>query len=143
MSALVRVYSLHKWTTCFGRLGEELDAAYNIELLTVPENPQLAEEIDVSLVFTPLHGTANKSVRRALQSLGYQNVHIVKEQELPDPDFSTVKSPNPEEPAAFELAIELGNKVEADLLIATDLTVRARRAVKINSHFFFILKVIL
>ncbi|MFF5397405.1 phospho-sugar mutase [Peribacillus butanolivorans] len=101
-------------------IGEELDAAYNKELLTVPENPQLAEEIDVSLVFTPLHGTANKSVRRALQSLGYQNVHIVKEQELPDPDFSTVKSPNPEEPAAFELAIELGNKVEADLLIATD-----------------------
>lgn len=101
-------------------IGDELDAAYNKELLTVPENPQLAEEIDVSLVFTPLHGTANKSVRRALQSLGYQNVHIVKEQELPDPDFSTVKSPNPEEPAAFELAIELGNKVEADLLIATD-----------------------
>ncbi|MEJ9229975.1 phospho-sugar mutase [Peribacillus butanolivorans] len=101
-------------------IGEEQDTAYNKELLTVPENPQLAEEIDVSLVFTPLHGTANKSVRRALQSLGYQNVHIVKEQELPDPDFSTVKSPNPEEPAAFELAIELGNKVEADLLIATD-----------------------
>ncbi|WHY57586.1 phospho-sugar mutase [Peribacillus simplex] len=101
-------------------VGEKLDAAYNRELLTVPENPQLAEEIDVSIVFTPLHGTANKSVRRALQSLGYQNLHIVKEQELPDPDFSTVKSPNPEEPAAFEMAIELGNKVEADLLIATD-----------------------
>ncbi|WP_144528589.1 phospho-sugar mutase [Peribacillus simplex] len=101
-------------------VGEELDAAYNRELLTVPENPQLAEEIDVSIVFTPLHGTANKSVRRALKSLGYQNLHIVKEQELPDPDFSTVKSPNPEEPAAFEMAIELGNKVEADLLIATD-----------------------
>ncbi|MGE7904337.1 phospho-sugar mutase [Peribacillus sp. NPDC094092] len=101
-------------------VGEELDIAYNRELLTVPENPQLAEEIDVSIVFTPLHGTANKSVRRALQSLGYQNLHIVKEQELPDPDFSTVKSPNPEEPAAFEMAIELGNKVEADLLIATD-----------------------
>ncbi|MFE4706608.1 phospho-sugar mutase [Peribacillus simplex] len=101
-------------------VGEELDAAYNRELLTVPENPQLAEEIDVSIVFTPLHGTANKSVRRALQSLGYQNLHIVKEQELPDPDFSTVKSPNPEEPAAFEMAIDLGNKVEADLLIATD-----------------------
>ncbi|WP_260284404.1 phospho-sugar mutase [Peribacillus aracenensis] len=101
-------------------VGEELDAAYNRKLLTVPENPQLAEEIDVSIVFTPLHGTANKSVRRALQSLGYQNLHIVKEQELPDPNFSTVKSPNPEEPAAFEMAIELGNKVDADLLIATD-----------------------
>ncbi|MFD9626440.1 phospho-sugar mutase [Peribacillus muralis] len=101
-------------------IGEDLDAAYNRQLLTVPENAELAEEIDVSIVFTPLHGTANKSVRRALQSLGYQNLHIVKEQELPDPDFSTVKSPNPEEPAAFEMAIELGNKVEADLLIATD-----------------------
>ena len=101
-------------------IGKELDAAYNQQLLTVPENPQLAEEIDVSLVFTPLHGTANKSVRRALKDLGYHNVHIVKEQELPDPDFSTVKSPNPEEPAAFEMAIELGNRVEADLLIATD-----------------------
>ncbi|WP_285767797.1 phospho-sugar mutase [Peribacillus sp. SI8-4] len=101
-------------------IGEDLDAAYNRELLTVPENAELAEEIDVSIVFTPLHGTANKSVRRALQSLGYQNLHIVKEQELPDPDFSTVKSPNPEEPAAFEMAIQLGNKVEADILIATD-----------------------
>ncbi|WP_057914779.1 phospho-sugar mutase [Peribacillus muralis] len=101
-------------------IGEDLDAAYNRQLLMVPENAELAEEIDVSIVFTPLHGTANKSVRRALQSLGYQNLHIVKEQELPDPDFSTVKSPNPEEPAAFEMAIELGNKVEADLLIATD-----------------------
>ncbi|WP_407408521.1 phospho-sugar mutase [Peribacillus sp.] len=101
-------------------IGEELDIAYNRQLLTVPENPQLAEEMDVSLVFTPLHGTANKSVRRALKDLGYHNVHVVKEQELPDPDFSTVKSPNPEEPAAFEMAIELGNQVEADLLIATD-----------------------
>ncbi|MFJ7638864.1 phospho-sugar mutase [Peribacillus sp. NPDC097225] len=101
-------------------IGEELDIAYNQQLLTVPENPQLAEEMDVSLVFTPLHGTANKSVRRALKDLGYHNVHVVKEQELPDPDFSTVKSPNPEESAAFEMAIELGNQVEADLLIATD-----------------------
>ena len=101
-------------------IGEELDIAYNRQLLTVPENPQLAEEMDVSLVFTPLHGTANKSVRRALKDLGYHNVHVVKEQELPDPDFSTVKSPNPEEPAAFEMAIELGNQVDADLLIATD-----------------------
>ena len=101
-------------------IGEEVDAAYNQQLLTVPEQPQLAEEIDVSVVFTPLHGTSNKSVRRALKDLGYQNVHIVQEQELPDPDFSTVKSPNPEEPAAFELAIDLGNKVGADVLIATD-----------------------
>lgn len=101
-------------------IGEKLDQSYNKQLLTVPENPQFANEVDVKLVFTPLHGTSNKSVRRALQDLGYQNVHIVKEQELPDGNFSTVKSPNPEEHAAFELAIELGNKVDADLLIATD-----------------------
>ena len=55
-----------------------------------------------------------------MHDLGYQNVHIVKEQELPDPNFSTVESPNPEEPAAFEMAIEVGNKMDADLLVATD-----------------------
>lgn len=71
-------------------------------------------------MFTPLHGTANKSVKRALHDLGYRNVHIVKEQEMPDANFPTVKSPNPEEHAAFELAIALGNRVDADLLIATD-----------------------
>ncbi|MDM5356489.1 phospho-sugar mutase [Peribacillus sp. ACCC06369] len=101
-------------------IGEELDIAYNERLLTIPEDPKLADEIDVKLVFTPLHGTANKSVKRALHDLGYRNVHIVKEQEMPDADFPTVKSPNPEEHAAFELAITLGNRVDADLLIATD-----------------------
>lgn len=101
-------------------IGEKLDQAYNQQLLTVPENAQLAKEVDVKLVFTPLHGTSNKSVRRALHDLGYQNVHIVKEQELPDSNFSTVASPNPEEPAAFEMAIEVGNRIDADLLVATD-----------------------
>ena len=101
-------------------IGEKLDQAYNAQILTVPENPQLANEVDVKVVFTPLHGTSNKSVRLALHDLGYKNVHIVKEQELPDPNFSTVKSPNPEEPAAFEMAIEVGNKIDADLLVATD-----------------------
>ncbi|KWW17572.1 MULTISPECIES: phospho-sugar mutase [Peribacillus] len=101
-------------------IGEEIDAAYNENLLTVPENKDISEQVDVTVVFTPLHGTANKSVRRALQDLGYDKVHVVKEQELPDPNFSTVKSPNPEEHAAFEMAIDLGNKVSADLLIATD-----------------------
>ncbi|MFE4706242.1 phospho-sugar mutase [Peribacillus simplex] len=101
-------------------IGEELDTAYNEQLLTIPENPKLADEIDVKLVFTPLHGTANKSVKRALHDLGYRNVHIVKEQEMPDANFPTVKVPNPEEHAAFKLAIALGNRVDADLLIATD-----------------------
>lgn len=101
-------------------IGEDLDRAYNEKLLTVPENPSLAKEVDVKVVFTPLHGTANKSVRRALNDLGYQHVQIVAEQELPDANFSTVKSPNPEEHAAFELAIKLGDQTDADLLIATD-----------------------
>ncbi|MGE6610723.1 phospho-sugar mutase [Peribacillus sp. NPDC076916] len=101
-------------------IGEELDTAYNEQLLTIPENPKLADEIDVKLVFTPLHGTANQAVKRALHDLGYRNVHIVKEQEMPDANFPTVKVPNPEEHAAFELAIALGNRVDADLLIAID-----------------------
>ncbi|MFJ7928673.1 phospho-sugar mutase [Peribacillus sp. NPDC096448] len=101
-------------------IGEELDTAYNEHLLTIPEDSKLADEIDVKLVFTPLHGTANKSVKRALHDLGYRNVQIVKEQEIPDANFPTVKVPNPEEHAAFELAIALGNRINADLLIATD-----------------------
>ncbi|WP_349728407.1 phospho-sugar mutase [Peribacillus frigoritolerans] len=104
----------------FQIIGEELDTAYNEQLLTIPENPKLADEIDVKLVFTPLHGTANQAVKRALHDLGYRNVHIVKEQEMPDANFPTVKVPNPEEHAAFELAIALGNRVDADLLIAID-----------------------
>jgi len=101
-------------------VGEEIDQAYLEKLLTISENPSLAKETDLQVVFTPLHGTANKPVRSGLKALGYENVTVVKEQELPDPQFSTVKSPNPEEHAAFEYAIEAGKKVNADLLIATD-----------------------
>ncbi|MEH7072495.1 phospho-sugar mutase [Neobacillus drentensis] len=101
-------------------IGAEIDQAYTEKLKTISENPNLAEETDLKIVFTPLHGTANKPVRRALAVLGYNNVTVVKEQELPDPEFSTVKSPNPEEHAAFELAIRDGKKIGADLLIATD-----------------------
>nr|WP_263328464.1 phospho-sugar mutase [Neobacillus sp. Marseille-Q6967] len=101
-------------------IGEEIDKAYIEKLMTISENPSLVKETDLRIVFTPLHGTANKPVRRALDALGYKNVTIVKEQELPDPEFSTVKSPNPEEHAAFELAIREGKKIGADLLIATD-----------------------
>ncbi|MCM3603575.1 phospho-sugar mutase [Robertmurraya korlensis] len=101
-------------------IGADVDQAYLEKLVTISENPTLAKETDLQVVFTPLHGTANKPVRSGLKALGYENVTIVKEQELPDPQFSTVKSPNPEEHAAFELAIEAGKKVNADLLIATD-----------------------
>lgn len=101
-------------------IGEEVDEAYLEKLLTISENPNIAEESDVKIVFTPLHGTANKPVRSALAAMNFQNVTVVKEQELPDPEFSTVKSPNPEEHAAFELAIRDGEKIGADILIATD-----------------------
>ncbi|KKK36031.1 phosphoglucomutase [Mesobacillus campisalis] len=101
-------------------IGEEVDKAYLENLLTISENPYLAEETDVRVVFTPLHGTANLPVREGLAAMNYQHVTVVKEQEKPDPQFSTVSSPNPEEHAAFELAIREGEKIGADILIATD-----------------------
>jgi phosphoglucomutase len=101
-------------------IGKEVDDAYINAVKTISLHPQLAEEVDVNIVFTPLHGTSNQPVRCALKELGYRNVFVVKEQEQPDPNFSTVASPNPEEHAAFALAIELGKQVNADLLIATD-----------------------
>jgi phosphoglucomutase len=101
-------------------IGEKVDQAYQEKLLTISENPQVSSEVDVTVVFTPLHGTGNKPARDGLQALGYKNIHVVTEQELPDPEFFTVKSPNPEEHAAFELAIRDGNRLGADVLIATD-----------------------
>jgi phosphoglucomutase len=103
-------------------LGEEVDKAYQEELLTIRQNANIIEEASDSLkiVFTPLHGTANIPVREGLTNFGFKNVTIVKEQELPDPDFSTVESPNPEEHAAFELAIQYGERENADILMGTD-----------------------
>lgn len=101
-------------------LGDEIDHAYTEKLTTISVSPELSKEVDVKVVFTPLHGTANKPVRSGLEALGYQNVTVVKEQELPDPNFSTVKSPNPEEHDAFTLAIRDGESIDADVLIGTD-----------------------
>ena len=103
-------------------LGAEMDEKYVERLKTISVNPELATEMgeELKIVFTPLHGTSNKPVRQALQALGYTNVTVVTEQELPDPNFSTVKSPNPEEHEAFELAIRYGKEIDADLLVATD-----------------------
>lgn len=101
-------------------IGEEVDQAYQEKLKTISENPALGSETDIKVVFTPLHGTAGKPVQDILAAMDYRHVYTVEEQAVPDPGFSTVKSPNPEEHAAFELAIKLGNEVGADLLIATD-----------------------
>lgn len=100
-------------------IGTEIDNAYTEKLKTISINPTLSQA-GVKVVFTPLHGTANKPVRNGLKAFGYENVTVVEEQELPDPNFSTVKSPNPEEHAAFELAIKEGKKIDADILIGTD-----------------------
>ncbi|KXY39296.1 MULTISPECIES: phospho-sugar mutase [Bacillus] len=103
-------------------IGQEVDDAYAAELNNVIINKEMVKEVgkDLKIVFTPLHGTSNISVRRGLEEVGFTDVTVVKEQELPDPNFSTVKSPNPEEHAAFEYAIRDGEKVDADVLIATD-----------------------
>lgn len=103
-------------------IGQEVDDAYAAELNNVIINKEMVKEVgkDLKIVFTPLHGTSNVSVRRGLEEVGFTDVTVVKEQELPDPNFSTVKSPNPEEHAAFEYAIRDGEKVGADVLIATD-----------------------
>ncbi len=103
-------------------IGQEVDDAYAAELNNVIINKEMVQKVgkDLKIVFTPLHGTSNISVRRGLKEVGFTDVTVVKEQELPDPNFSTVKSPNPEEHAAFEYAIRDGEKVGADVLIATD-----------------------
>ncbi len=103
-------------------IGEKVDKAYVHQLKSIQQNAELVESVanDLKIVFSPLHGTANLPVREGLQAFGFENVTVVKEQELPDPNFSTVTSPNPEEHAAFELAIQYGKKMDADILLATD-----------------------
>lgn len=100
----------------------EIDDAYNEELKSILLQPELLKEkgSELKIVFTPLHGTANNPVRRILEDVGFSNVSVVQEQELPDPSFSTVTSPNPEEHAAFARAIEYGERENADILLATD-----------------------
>ncbi len=103
-------------------IGEEIDLPYNQHLETILLDPETVKKDggDLSIVFSPLHGTAHLPVTRIFKSTGFSDVHVVAEQAEPDPEFSTVKSPNPEEKAAFELAIEQGDKLGADLLVATD-----------------------
>ncbi|SEM94323.1 phospho-sugar mutase [Lihuaxuella thermophila] len=103
-------------------IGEEIDRAYLEKLKGIVLNPEIIErnKQNLHIVFTPLHGTSYQLIPQGLKNLGFQHVTIVKEQEWPDPGFPTVASPNPEEHAAFELAIRYGEKIDADLLLATD-----------------------
>ena len=103
-------------------IGEAVDVEYLKEVKDVNINPALIEEFgkDMKIVYTPLHGTGEMLARRALAQAGFDSVQVVEAQATPDPDFSTVKSPNPESQAAFALAEELGREVGADVLVATD-----------------------
>ena len=103
-------------------IGKEVDDAYLQVVTAVSQRPEVVKAMSdkLHIVYTPLHGTGNLPVRAALAEVGFEHVHVVKEQELPDSQFSTVKSPNPEERDAFKLALELAAQVDADLIIGTD-----------------------
>ena len=103
-------------------IGEAVDVEYLKEVKDVNINPALIEEFgkDMKIVYTPLHGTGEMLARRALAQAGFDSVQVVEAQATADPDFSTVKSPNPESQAAFALAEELGRQVGADVLVETD-----------------------
>ena len=104
------------------KIGSNVDDAFieaAVENGVLKQN-SLENRDELSIVFTSLHGTSITAVPETLKRAGYKNVHIVKEQALPDGDFPTVKSPNPEEPEALKMALELAKKVNADIVIGTD-----------------------
>ncbi len=103
-------------------VGEELDRKYIDTLKSLVLNPEIIKETakDLKIVYTPLHGTGNIPVQTVLKELGFENLYVVPEQEKPDGEFPTVSYPNPEDPKAFALAIELAKKVDADIILAND-----------------------
>ena len=103
-------------------IGEEIDQTYLARVRELVIHPDLDAQKgeELRIVYTPLHGAGNILVRRALAELGFRSVTVVREQELPDPEFTTVPYPNPEIPATFELARKYGMEMQADLLLATD-----------------------
>ena len=103
-------------------IGSEVDDAYMGELKKLILNQDAIDKYgkDLKIVYTPLHGTGNIPVRRILKEIGFENVYVVPEQELPDGEFPTVEYPNPEAKEAFALALKLAKEVDADLVLATD-----------------------
>lgn len=103
-------------------IGAAIDDRYMAELKKQVKNPDAIKEMqkDIKIVYTPLHGTGNIPARRILKELGFENVYVVPEQELPDGEFPTVSYPNPEAAEAFELALKLAKEKDADLVLATD-----------------------
>ncbi len=102
-------------------IDEEIDAPYVERVKSNAVNPDVIKrQADLNIVYTPIHGTGITLVPRVLEALGFTNVHIVEQQATPDGNFPTVKSPNPEERAAMQLALDLANSINADLVMATD-----------------------
>lgn len=106
----------------FNIIGPEVDEVYlrKVKELAIRDKDRIEIDKNIKIVYTPLHGAGNIPIRKILKERGFTNVFVVEEQVQPDPDFSTVESPNPEYPVVFELAIKLGQKVNAEILIATD-----------------------
>ena len=102
--------------------GEEIDDKYMVELKKQIIHQDVIDEMaeKFTIVYTPFHGTGNLPVRRVLKELGFKNVFVVPEQEEPDPEFTTLEYPNPEDPKAFELALKLAKEKDADIVLATD-----------------------
>ena len=103
-------------------IGKEIDDAYMAELKKQIIHPEIIKEVadEIKIVYTPFHGTGNVPVRRILSELGFKHVYVVPEQELPDPDFTTLEYPNPEDHKAFTLALKLAKEKNADIVLATD-----------------------
>ena len=106
----------------YNTIGEEIDKRYLEELKKLVVNQKAINEMqkDIKIVYTPLHGTGNIPVQTILKELGFENVYVVPEQEKPDGNFPTVDYPNPEDPKAFKLALELAKQKEADIVLAND-----------------------
>ena len=103
-------------------IGAEIDDAFIAELKKQIIHPEVIAEVadEISIVYTPFNGTGNVPVRRILKEIGFKNVYVVPEQELPDPKFTTLEYPNPEDPKAFTLALKLAKEKNADIVLATD-----------------------
>ena len=103
-------------------IGSDVDDEYMAELKKQIIHPEVIQEVanDIKIVYTPFNGTGNLPVRRILSELGFKNVYVVPEQEMPDPKFTTLDYPNPEDPKAFTLALKLAKEKNADIVLATD-----------------------
>ena len=103
-------------------IGKEIDDAYMVELKKQIIHPEIIKEVadDIKIVYSPFNGTGNVPVRRVLSELGFKKVFVVPEQEMPDPNFTTLDYPNPEDPKAFTLALKLAKEKNADIILATD-----------------------